>query len=97
MKWFIGELVRQGIAPVCGAKLPNGPSGNRSQCQADGRLTFASADGSQLHGNHEPELQDWERSQPTFVMDARRVELLCAECHNAWTAKQKTTGGLVNV
>lgn len=85
---FIDRLVLAGIAPVCGAKLPTGPQGSRSRCQAEGLLTFTSADGSSLHVNHEPPLTDDERRDPMKVQDENRTELLCAACHGALTASQ---------
>lgn len=71
------------ILRVCGATLPGGPQTMHSQCKAHGRQTVRSQDGSDLAYNHEPPLQDWERSDMRRVCDPRRIELLCAECHNA--------------
>src|SRR5678816_587194 len=60
-KQFIAALVNAGIQPVCGAALPDGPVNRDSQCRDAGLLTFASADGSSLHLDHEPPLEEWER------------------------------------
>lgn len=83
---FLARLVEAGIAPICGAALPTGPSPEASQCQADGLFTYASADGSSLHFDHEPPLRDDERSDPAKVCDPNRIVLLCAECHSIKTA-----------
>jgi len=78
---FIAALVQAGILPVCGAALPTGPHTQDSQCQAQGLFTYTSTDGSSLHLDHEPELQDWERHNVRAVCDPERIVLLCRECH----------------
>jgi hypothetical protein len=78
---FIAQLVHAGMLPVCGAALPSGPQTQDSQCQQHGVLTFTSVDGSSLHLDHEPPLEEWERSVVARVCDATRIQLLCARCH----------------
>ena len=78
---FIGLLVAAGIAPVCGATLPDGPKTQDSECRRLGLQTFASADGSSLHLDHDPPLQPSERRDASRVCDAARIQLLCASCH----------------
>lgn len=89
---FIAMLVVAGVLPVCGSALPDGPQTQDSHCQQQGWLTFHSADGSSLHFDHEPPLTDAERNERSKVCDARRIQLLCAACHAAKTARQ-TQGG----
>lgn len=82
---FIAALVDAGILPVCGAALPTGPKPTASQCHAQGVSTFTSADGSSLHLDHEPALDDWERRDPARVCQMDRIVLLCQACHAAKT------------
>lgn len=81
--FFVGLLIAAGIAPVCGASLPTGPQTTDSQCKASG---FLNSD--DLHVDHEPPLEDWERRDVTRVCDPNRVQLLCRHCHNAKTKRQ---------
>lgn len=85
---FLAALVEAGILPVCGAALPNGPVNRDSACRDAGYLIYTSADGSSLHLDHEPALQDWERQDAARVCDATRIVLKCASCHGV-----KTGGG----
>lgn len=85
---FLAMLVDAGIAPVCGAALPDGPQTQHSQCHQDGLLTFTSADGSSLHLDHEPPLRQDERTNPDAVCDPQRIQLLCAACHARKTASE---------
>ena len=85
---FLAALVAAGIVPVCGAALPSGPSAQDSQCQQAGLLTFTSADGSSLHLDHDPALEDWERHDVRRVCDEARVVLLCQACHARKTARE---------
>lgn len=85
---FFAALVQAGIVPVCGAALPTGPQIRDSQCQDAGLLTFASVDGSSLHLDHEPPLENWERHDVRVVCDVNRIRLLCAACHSARTSRQ---------
>ncbi|MES2341659.1 MAG: hypothetical protein V4597_08275 [Pseudomonadota bacterium] len=78
---FIASLVAAGVMPVCGASLPAGPKTVHSACEIQGLLTFASADGSSLHLDHEPPLRDEERTSRAAVCDPLRIQLLCASCH----------------
>lgn len=87
-KQFIALLVDAGILPVCGSALPTGPVNRDSVCRDAGLLTFTSHDGSSLHLDHEPALQDWERSDPARVCDPNRIVLKCQRCHQAKTAKE---------
>lgn len=80
---YLEMLIEAGIEPVCGAVLPGGPVTSNSQCKAAARNTLTSQDGSKLHRNHVPPLEDWEREHPSRVMDPNRIELLCRECHSA--------------
>lgn len=84
---FIAMLVEQGLLPVCGEALLTGPTNRTSACRDAGLLTFASQDGSSLHLDHEPELEDWERAIPAKVCDPNRIVLKCRECHSAKTAR----------
>ena len=81
--WAISLMVNLGVLPVCGARHPDAPATEDSLCKAAGFLTYQSADGSSLHLDHEPPLEDWERSRTDLVCDILRVQLLCAECHGA--------------
>lgn len=80
---YISTLVRLGIAPVCGATMPDGPQTTHSACKAAGLMTGLSSNGEGLHLNHEPPLRDEERRVVHLVCDSRRIELLCAACHGA--------------
>ena len=82
-KQFISELVSLGIAPVCGAALPDGPVTRDSRCKALGLLVFTSQDGSALHLDHEPALLEHERQDRDAVCTPLRIQLLCASCHSA--------------
>jgi len=84
----LAALVEANILPVCGAALPTGPAKRESACRDTGLLTYTSANGSSLHLDHEPELQEWERSKVARVCDLNRIVLLCARCHGV-----KTGGG----
>jgi hypothetical protein len=92
-KWretFTSTLVSAGILPVCGARLPGGPHGYQTRCQAEGRqMTGASADGSSLHVHHEPELSAAEAVDRAAVCDLLRCVLACAECHAERTGAGK--------
>ena len=81
-------LVDAGITPVCGASLPTGPGPEHSQCHAAGLYAYTSADGSSLHLDHEPPLQDHERQDVQAVCDPARIVLLCQSCHATKTAKE---------
>src|SRR5580765_8498259 len=82
--WFMERLIREGIAPVCGAALPDGPAMPDSQCRADGRL-----EGRRLHLDHTPPLRPEERRDRRAVCDPRRVGLLCAACHSRKTLREQ--------
>jgi hypothetical protein len=90
---FLALLVQAGLNPVCGEALPNGPTIRDSACRDAGLWTFTSADGSSLHLDHEPELEDWERSLPERVCDATRIVLKCASCHAMKTAREMAHHG----
>ena len=89
---FLQALVDAGIQPICGASLPTGPRPDASQCHAAGLLTFTSADGSSLHFDHEPALEDYERTDTTKVCDPNRIGLLCQACHAAKSAREARGG-----
>ena len=75
-------LLARGILPVCGARLSGTPSPH-SHCAKRGRVTLEG-----LHVDHDPPLEDWERSHPERVCDVHRVGLLCAACHGAKTREE---------
>lgn len=83
---FIRSLIAHGIAPVCGAALPGGPSMGASLCKAEGRLN-----GDHLHLDHDPPLRDDERGHRHAVEDAHRVGFLCRTCHSSKTKREQTT------
>src|SRR5258708_35785614 len=74
--WFTRELVAHGIAPICGAALPDGPGMADSLCRVEGRLTA-----HPLHLDHDPPLQDHERAHRRLVCDPLRVGFLGRACH----------------
>lgn len=82
---YISRLIEQGIVPVCGAHLPDGPLTGDSQCHAQGLLTGENRDGTSLHLDHEPPLLEHERTDPRAVCDANRIQLLCDVCHQVKT------------
>lgn len=82
--WFIAKLIGFGIAPVCGARWPGEPSTGDSACQREGRLN-----NRRLHLDHTPPLADAERANERVVCDVHRVQLLCRECHNAKSARER--------
>lgn len=77
---FMDSLIALEIVPCCGSALPNGPSMQHSQCKAQGRLNI-----ERLNLDHDPPLQDWERSDRSRVEDDTRVGFLCASCHSRKT------------
>jgi 5-methylcytosine-specific restriction endonuclease McrA len=77
-------LISAGIAPVCGAIVPGGPTTRDSRCKADGLLTSGS-----LHFDHEPPLRDDERGDRRAVENPRRIQLLCGDCHRAKTQRER--------
>ena len=87
-KRFIHMLIAAGIAPVCGAALPGGPSMQDSQCKADGVLNDGSRDAKGLNLDHDPPLQDWERADRARVEDPMRCGLLCHRCHSAKSMRE---------
>jgi hypothetical protein len=93
----MSQLIAQGVAPVCGAVLPNGPRATISQCRAQGLLTAASDDGSGLHLHHEPELTDAEIDaiavgDHAIACDPTRIVLACRSCHSAETNRGRLRG-----
>lgn len=86
---FLHALTRAGIVPVCGAALPQGPHTQDSECARLGLLTFASTDGSSLHLDHEPPLEDHERQDLRAVCNPARIQLLCQACHARKADRQK--------
>ena len=87
-RWVRHRMIHLGIAPVCGSSLPGGPTMAHSACRADGRLTFQSADGTDLHLDHDPPLRGEERKDPRAVCNPTRVTFLCRACHSAKTLKE---------
>lgn len=70
-------------AAICGARLAPGPSPH-SRCARDGRI-----EGRRLHLDHDPPLQDWERTHPHRVCDPARVAFLCRSCHGRKTRTEQ--------
>lgn len=87
--WWLGELVRQLHVPICGATLDGGPVTDDSRCKVQGIDTYANADGSSLHLDHEPPLRDDERPDTSKVCNRFRIQLLCASCHSAKTERER--------
>jgi hypothetical protein len=75
-------LIARHIIPMCGARLSGVPSA-RSGCAMQHRMTF-----DDLHLDHDPPLEDWERSHPERVCDPQRVGFLCASCHSVKTRQE---------
>jgi hypothetical protein len=82
-------LIAAGIAPICGAALPDGPSMKDSECKADGRITHR-----RLHLDHDPPLRDEERSARRAVCNPLRVGFLCASCHSRKTNREQQARAL---
>lgn len=85
---FFALLVAHDILPICGAALPTGPTTRDSACRDAGLFTFTSQDGSSLHLDHEPELEDHERTNQAAVCDPDRIVLKCASCHSIKTGRR---------
>lgn len=79
---FRHMLLARGVMPKCGARLDGLPSPH-SQCVQLGYITI-----EQLHVDHHPALEHWERSHPERVCDVYRVQLLCKHCHASKTATE---------
>lgn len=84
---FKNTLIMSGIAPVCGAALPEGPSMADSRCKADGLLNDR-----ELHLHHDPPLQPHERKDVRTVCNPLRVGWLCRSCHARVTQGQQQAG-----
>jgi hypothetical protein len=82
--YFLGLLQEAGILPICGAVLPDGPNTQDSSCQQLGLQTW-----THLHFDHEPPLQEHERSDMRKVCDPTRIQLLCNVDHNRKTQRQQ--------
>jgi hypothetical protein len=80
---FPGLLLERDKVPACGARLADGPS-PYSRCARDGFLEVR-----RLHLDHEPPLEEWERSLEERVCDPARVAFLCHPCHTAKTNEQR--------
>jgi hypothetical protein len=76
---FFRMLIARHVIPMCGARLSGVPSAS-SLCSKQSRMTF-----DDLHLDHDPPLEAWERSRPERVCDPQRVGFLCASCHSAKT------------
>lgn len=81
---FDTMLQAAGLASICGAALPGGPTMAASQCRAAGLVN-----GWDLHLDHDPPLADYERQSVKAVCDPRRVGWLCRRCHAAKTASER--------
>lgn len=86
--YFIRLLIQAGIVPLCGARLV-GPPSPHSRCAARGLLTDRSADGSDLHFDHDPPLTEAERHDDAAVCDKYRITLLCRACHSVKTQTEQ--------
>ena len=90
VRQFTLALVTHGIAPICGAHLPDGPRTEQfSRCHQDGLFTSS---GLQL--DHEPPLTQAERERArhgdrSAIDDPLRVGFLCGVCHQAKTQQQR--------
>jgi hypothetical protein len=84
---FSRMLLAAGIAPVCGASLPGGPSMAVSRCKAEGLLNNL-----QLELHHDPPLTIEERKDHRIVCNPLRVGWLCRSCHSAETRTQMNQG-----
>ena len=82
-EWFRQHLIARGIAPVCGAALPDGPSMSESRCRQAGILND-----QKLELDHDPPLRHEERRDRAAVEDPKRVGFLCQSCHAAKTARE---------
>jgi hypothetical protein len=82
-------LIAAGVAPICGAALPDGPSMKDSTCKAEGRITFR-----RLHLDHDPPLRADERCDRRVVCDPLRVGFLCASCHSTKTNREQQARAL---
>lgn len=86
---FRRMLLRAGIPPVCGARLPGAPATNDSRCLREGVLVDDSAHrrryGTALHADHiVPHGGDeWRR------LDVLNIQLLCATDHQKKTQLQR--------
>ena len=80
---FAAMLIRAGVAPVCGASLPEGPS-VITKCRA-----AAVTNARRLELHHEPPLSPDERQDWRAVCDARRVVWACHDCHAALGAQAR--------
>jgi len=86
---FVAQLLERGIPPYCGAHLPDGPSTQDSQCQADG---IKNPDANIF--DHAPPLTEAERAAAvagdrSAFDDPLRIQLLCARCHNAKSRREQ--------
>jgi hypothetical protein len=86
---FVQLLIRAGLAPICGAALPDGPAMRDSICKAEGRTN-----GAHLHLDHDPPLTPAERSDRRIVCDPQRVGFLCASCHAHKTNREQRARSL---
>ena len=84
---FIQMLIAAGVAPVCGAALPGGPSMAYSRCKAEGRLNA-----QRLHLDHDPPLRADERGDRRKVEDPLRVGFLCEADHARKTQAEQQAG-----
>ncbi len=82
---FRRALIKAGIAPVCGARLPGAPVTNHSRCAQEGRLVDDGAHrrrhGMALHTDHIVP----HRGDDRLRLDILNLQLLCKEEHDAKT------------
>lgn len=88
---YRSELLNKfGIVSECGAARPDGPPDDGIHCKAQGRHTYENTDGSELHLDHDPRLQEWEKAYTDRVCDPKRIRLRCRECHSRKTALEES-------
>jgi len=80
---FRRELIREDIAPACGARLPGTRPTQDSQCAAAG-LQVGDLPGKSLHVDH---IVPHEGDDARFK-DMGNLQYLCRECHSAKTLRE---------
>jgi hypothetical protein len=89
--WFRSQLVRVGVTVACGASLPGSPVTTDSQCRTEGRIygdgEHKLRTGRSLVCDHiEP-----HRGLVALFFNLLNLQLLCQECHNRKSQREKTT------
>jgi 5-methylcytosine-specific restriction protein A len=81
---FREAIIRVGIAPVCGAKLPGAPVTPDSRCAAEG-LVVGDGPRRGLHVDHIVP----HRGDPVLFKDLNNLQYLCHGCHSAKTLREQ--------